>query len=168
MGKLRRMSIGLCLLAALAFAGKCFGQSSLVGDWEGTLNAGGNEVHLAWHVTATADGGITSTFDNKDEGVYGIKVKETVLKDSKLTLTVDDQVEVNGSSVNIRGAFEGVVSADGSEVSGTWTQTDPQEQPPAEIHLKRNAAQASPAAAAPKINSRASLENETALPKQSR
>lgn len=148
MRRLRRTSVGLCILAVLLWAGRCFGQASLVGDWEGTLNAGGNEAHLVWHVTAGADGAVTSTFDNKDEGVSGIKVKEMALNGSKLTLSVDDQMEVNGETVNIRGTFEGTVSADGNEVTGTWTQTDPQEQPPVEIHLKRSAA--APAAAAPK------------------
>jgi hypothetical protein len=150
MGKLRRMSIGLCLLAVLALAGRCYGQSSLVGEWEGTLDANGNELHLVWHVVAGADGAITSTFDNKDEGVSGIKVKEMVLNGSKLTLTVDDQMEVNGSAVNIRGSFEGTVSADGNEVTGTWTQTDPQEEPPTQIQFKRTAGQTVPTAAAPK------------------
>ncbi|HEY3703450.1 MAG TPA: hypothetical protein VGL22_00210 [Terracidiphilus sp.] len=150
MGKLGRLSIGFCLLAALAFAAQCFGQSSLVGEWEGTLNAGGNEVHIAWHVTAGAAGVVTSTFDNKDEGVYGIKVKDLVLTGSKLTLAIDDQVEVNGSAANIRGTFDGTVSADGNEVTGTWTQTDPQEEPPAEIHFKRSAPQAPSTPATPK------------------
>ena len=122
----------------------CHAQAALAGDWEGTLSVGGNEAHIVWHVMVAADGTVTSTFDNKDEGVLGIKVKEMSLKDSKLTLTVDDQVEVNGSAVNIRGAFEGAVSADGNAVTGTWTQSDPEPEPPMELQLKRTGAPAAP------------------------
>lgn len=128
----------------------CHAQASLAGEWEGVLEVGGQEVHLAWHVTAAADGTITTTFDNKDEGVTGIKAKVTEFKDSKITVAVDDQVDVNGQTLQIRGTLVGTVSADGNEVSGTWTQTDPQEQPPADLKLKRTGAQAAPAAAAPK------------------
>jgi hypothetical protein len=143
----------LFILAALLVflsGSLCRAQASLAGEWEGVLETGGNEVHLAWHVTAAPDGTITTTFDNKDEGVMGIKAKITSFKDSKLSIAVDDQVEVNGQALNIRGSFEGTVSADGSEVSGTWTQTDPQEEAPMELHFKRAAAPAAPAAAAPK------------------
>jgi uncharacterized protein len=143
--KLILAALLLVLSGSLAHA-----QASLAGEWEGVLNANGNDVHLAWHVTAAADGTVTSTFDNKDEGVMGIKAKITAFKDSKLSIAVDDQIEMNGSMVNIRGTFEATVSADGNEVTGTWTQTDPQEAPPMDLHFKRAGAPAAPAAAAPK------------------
>jgi uncharacterized protein len=141
------------VLAALLFVlsgSLAHAQALLAGDWEGVLNANGNDVHLAWHVTAAPDGTVTSTFDNKDEGVMGIKARITSFKDSKLSIAVDDQVEVNGSMMNVRGTFEATVSADGNEVTGTWTQTDPQEEPPMELRFKRAGAPAAPAAAAPK------------------
>ena len=146
MRELMRVKYVLIVLSLVATAAVGRAQASLAGDWEGILNANGTEVHIAWHVTAAADGTITSTFDNHDEGVSGIKAKLVEFKDSKVTLTVDDQVEVNGSMVNIRGTFVGTVSADGNEVTGTWTQTDP-EQGPADIHLKRVSGQAAPATA---------------------
>lgn len=135
----------LIVLSLVLWVPACRAQASLAGDWEGTLDANGTQVHLVWHVTAAADGTLSSTFDNKDEGVSGIKVKTMEYKDSKLTLTVDDQIDVNGSAVNVRGSFVGTVSADGNEITGTWTQTEP-EQGPADIHLKRVAPAAAPAA----------------------
>jgi hypothetical protein len=139
----------IALLVGLSTA-FCHAQASLAGDWDGVLEVPGSEVHLAWHVTAAADGTITSTFDNKDEGVTGIKTKVTSLKDSKLSIAVDDQIEVNGSAVNVRGTFEGTVSADGTEVTGNWTQTDPEPQGPFELHFKRAGAPVAAPAAAPK------------------
>ena len=127
----------------------CHAQASLAGVWEGVINAGDHEIHIVWHVTAAPDGTVTTNFDNNDEGVTGIKAKVTELKDSKITVTVDDQVDVNGETLQIRGTLVGTVSADGNELTGTWTQTDPQEAPPMDLKLKRTGA-ATSAAAAPK------------------
>jgi hypothetical protein len=105
-------------------------------------------------VTAAPDGKITSTVDNIDENIYGITVKETTLKGSDVALLVDDTVQVNGQDTAIQGDFAGTLSANGSEVNGTLTQTEPQ---PAtvQIHFKRAGGEAPQAAApadtAPKI-----------------
>ena len=147
---MRRFLALTSLIAVVSIFGvvpNCRAQASLAGDWEGILNASGTEVHVAWHVTAAADGTVTSTIENHDEGVSGIKVKQMELKDSKITFTVDDQIEVNGQTLNVKGTFEGTVSADGNEITGTWMQTEPEEQPEAEIHFKRASPAASPAAA---------------------
>ena len=150
MSILHRLKFVLAAALFVVASSYCHAQASLAGEWEGVLEVGGQEIHLAWHVTAAPDGTVTTTFDNKDEGVMGIKAKITEFKDSKITVTVDDQVEMNGQTLNIRGSLVGTVSADGNEVSGTWTQTDPQEAPPSDLHLKRTPAPAAPAAAAPK------------------
>lgn len=111
-------------------------QANLTGDCQGTLDANGTTFRIAWHATAAPDGKITSTFDNIDQSIYGIKVKTTSMKGSDITMSVDDVMQINGQNAPIRGDFTGVVSADGKEVNGTWTQTEP-EQPPAEVHFKR-------------------------------
>jgi hypothetical protein len=89
---------------------------------------------------------VTSTIENHDEGVSGIKVKQMELKESKITFTVDDQVEVNGQTLNVKGTFEGTLSADGNEITGSWIQTEPEEQPEPQIHFKRVSPAAAPAA----------------------
>ena len=55
---------------------------------------------------------------------------------------------MNGEQVNIRGSFTGKLSADLTEVTGTWTQTAPQEEGPDPLELKRQATPAAPAATA--------------------
>lgn len=144
------------ILAASALALVPFGsaQTSLAGEWQGTLDANGSTFRVAWHATAAPDGKITSTFDNIDEGIYGIKVKTTSLKGSDITISVDDVVQINGQNTPIKGDFTGVVSADGSEVNGDMAQTEPQ-QATAQVHFKRAAAQATqaaPVSAAPSPN----------------
>ena len=132
-----RFRMALMLGLATAVAMPVAAQKQLAGEWMGTLSADAGDVQILWHVKAAEDGTLTSTFDNASEGVTGIKVKTLELKDNALTITVDDQVEVNGSPVNIQGTFAGTLSADGNEISGKWTQTEPNEQPPMDLKLKR-------------------------------
>lgn len=130
-----RMVLMLSLGIALALPGVA--QKQLAGKWQGTLNVGSGDVQILWHVTAAADGALTSTFDNPSEGVTGIKVKSLELKDNALTITIDDQVEANGSTITIQGTYAGTLSADGNQISGTWTQTEPEAEPAMELILKR-------------------------------
>ena len=136
----------LCLstLLAVATIPFCAAQANLAGTWEGTLDAGGGTFHIVWHAVAAPDGTLTSTFDNIDQNIYGIKVKNLSLKGSDLTMSVDDTVSINGQDVSIRGDFAGKFSSDNNTITGTWTQTDPA-QPPAPIELKRAAPPAAPA-----------------------
>ena len=139
----------LIFLIALAFTPAGFAQDQLAGDWTGVLNAGGQNFRVAWHVAKAADGSVTSTFDNLDEGTFGIKIKSIVLNGSDITLSVDDVIHPNGQDVRVRGTFAGRTSKDFNEVTGTWTQTEP-EASSADIILKR-AQPAAPAVSAPTI-----------------
>lgn len=147
-GMLFRLAI--LTLTAVAVAPFSSAQAHLAGDWTGTLDAGGNTMHVAWHVVAAPDGTFTSTLDNIDENIYGIKVKSTTIKGSDIALSVEDQIEVNGQSITIRGAFAGTVAASGNEVTGTWTQEEP-EQAPVEVHFTHSPQAAPAATAAPSV-----------------
>lgn len=138
---MKNRSIFRCALSAvlaLSLSPLCLAQATLVGEWHGTLEANGNTMHVLWHVVAAADGSVTSTFDNVDENINGIKVKSMTVEGSKITLAVDDQVEANGETINIKGSFAGTLSEDGKEVTGNWTQDEPQ-QGPLEVHFVRDA-----------------------------
>ena len=140
----------LALSLAFLFVFLCpvFGQSPLVGDWLGTLESGGGPMRVAWHVTAGANGSLSSTVDNLDESIFGIKVKSTEVKGSDIVFTVDDVVDVNGQQINIAGTFTGKVDADQTDVTGTWTQTAPQEEGPDPLQLKHQAEHAASATTA--------------------
>ncbi len=130
----------LILLSALTFLPLCPAQAPIVGDWEGTLDANGTPFRVAWHAVAAPDGSITSTLDNIDQSIYGIKVKSTEIRDSKLTMVVDDVVQANGQEMNLRGELVGTLNKEETELTATWTQTDPP-QPPAPVTMKRKQAQ---------------------------
>ena len=137
-------------LAALALSPLCRAQSQIAGDWQGKLNAGGAEFRVAWHVTLAKDGSLTSTLDNIDQGIFAIPVKSTILNGSHVTLTVDADITNNGESIHVRGAFDGAIDKDATELKGTWTQSEP-EQPPAELNLKHLPAQAAAALLTPQV-----------------
>lgn len=88
---------------------------NLVGNWQGTLKAGGAELRLVLHITEGEDGSLKATLDSIDQGANGIPVTSIVLKDLKLNLTVE----------SIHGAYEGTVNADATEITGTWSQGPP-------------------------------------------
>ncbi len=111
-------------------------QSELVGEWQGGLSAGGQDFRIVWHVIKADDGTVTSTFDNVDQGAFGIKVKSMEQKGSNLTLTIDDVMQAGGQEVHVSGSFAGTVSKDGNVVTGVWTQVEPQPGP-ADLILKR-------------------------------
>lgn len=142
----------LAAIAAFALTPSAMAQASLAGDWQGTLDANGTVFHLVWHLTAAADGTFTSTFDNVDEGAYGIKAKTTTIKGSDVTADVDDTIQANGQTLKVSGSLVGKLNSDGTEMTGTFTQVEPEPQPTANISFKHSAVQAaSPAAAQPAI-----------------
>lgn len=106
-------------------------RAGIAGDWKGTLNAGGVELRLVLHLKA-ADGALTGTLDSVDQGANGIPVSSAAVNGDKVKLTVDA----------VRGVYDGVLNADGSEMKGTWSQGQP-----LELNFKRASGGADGAAA---------------------
>jgi hypothetical protein len=144
---MRKITPVLAAFVTLALAPFCSAQSQLVGDWNGTISNNEQTFHIVWHVTKAEDGTVTSTFDNVDEGVLGIKVKALTVDGSDVNITIDDVIHPNGEDVPLAGTYAGKLSADGNEVSGAWTQSKPEERPPVDLTLKRT--QAAPVKASP-------------------
>jgi uncharacterized protein len=101
----------ICTVFAFLGVGLSSAQN-VAGDWQGTLKAGGAELRLVLHVAKNADGSLKATLDSVDQGANGIPVTSISLKDSKLNFTVDA----------VHGSYEGKVTSDANEISGTWTQ----------------------------------------------
>jgi len=90
-------------------------QTKLAGDWKGTLSAGGVNLHLVLHLKQAADGSLSGTLDSVDQNANGIPVSTIRLDADKLRLSVDA----------VHGAYDGTVSADATEIDGTWLQGTP-------------------------------------------
>src|SRR5688572_18069129 len=85
--------------------------TEVVGDWTGALALpGGQSLRLAFHVSRTADGGLSATMDSPDQGAFRIPA-EVSLQGGRLLLNVP----------SARGRFEGALRADG-KLAGSWVQ----------------------------------------------
>ena len=108
-------------------------QTPITGDWKGTLSAGGNELHLIFHIASDKDGKLSATIDSAEQGANGIPVSAVSLNGSKLSMAIEA----------VHGTFEGAVNADATAIAGTWSQGAP-----LELNLSRAEAP-KPAASAP-------------------
>ncbi|HWZ43418.1 MAG TPA: alpha/beta fold hydrolase [Candidatus Saccharimonadales bacterium] len=88
---------------------------TLGGDWQGTLDTGGGQLRLVLHIAETSDGGFQATLDSVDQSAPGIPVTSMSLQGGKLTFAVGA----------VGGSYDGMVSADGALIEGTWTQGRP-------------------------------------------
>ncbi len=101
---------------------------AVLGDWQGTLSAGGAELRLVLHITAGKDGALAATMDSVDQGTT-FAVNQITLNGSKLSMTADA----------VHGTYEGTVNADASAIEGTWSQGMP-----LALNLTRATANAAP------------------------
>jgi pimeloyl-ACP methyl ester carboxylesterase len=99
----------LLLIAAAAQAG------ALDGTWQGALETGRGTLRLQFNIKSNDKGELSGTLDSLDQGANGIPLSAVGLKGSSVTL----ELNVVG------GKYEGELSKDGQEISGTWTQGKP-------------------------------------------
>lgn len=106
---MRKMLVLGLLLASTAGALRA---QDVTGEWRGALKVEKAELHLVLHVSRGTKGALQATLDSIDQGGLGIPVTSIEIKGSKLNFTVD----------SIRASYNGVLSADGKSLRGTWTQ----------------------------------------------
>jgi len=98
------------LYAAVAVAAPAIAMAQtapIVGDWYGTLNAGGNGLPLVFHIKA--DG--SAAVDSPAQNAMGLAATASFAEGrARVTLTA------------ILASFEGVLSADGKTLDGKWSQ----------------------------------------------
>jgi pimeloyl-ACP methyl ester carboxylesterase len=87
----------------------------IVGDWQGTLKAGSQELRVVLQISKGDGGSWKATIYSIDQTADAIPVNTVTLERATLKLIVDE----------LRGAYEGKLSADGASISGTWTQGAP-------------------------------------------
>jgi hypothetical protein len=134
-------------VAALTLTSFCSAQAKLAGDWRGTFEANGVSFDVVWHVVAAPDGTLTSTIDNVTQSIFGIKAKTTTVKGSDVRIEVDDVISPNGQEINLKGSFDGTLNKEENEVTGSFTQIAPP-QDPIQITFKHDAPQ-TPAPSSP-------------------
>ncbi len=105
--------LGIAVVSALSVI--ALRAQDIVGDWHGTLSAGGAELRLVLHISKGDSGGLKATLDSVDQGANGIPVTSITLENSNLKLTVDA----------VHGTYDGKVNADATSITGTWSQGQP-------------------------------------------
>jgi hypothetical protein len=108
---IRRLLIGalVCLTAPVLAA------QDIAGDWQGTLRAGGAELHLVLHIERAANGALKASLDSTDQNALGIPVTSIIFDHAKLALRVD----------SVGGTYEGILNGAATEIDGTWSQGQP-------------------------------------------
>jgi pimeloyl-ACP methyl ester carboxylesterase len=99
----------LCALATIQFG---FAASDPSGDWTGEMAAGAIKMRLALHVSKSADGTWTATFDSIDQGAMGLKLDSFSFEQGKVRF----ELKVAGAE------YEGELSGDGAQIVGTLKQ----------------------------------------------
>lgn len=83
----------------------------IAGTWQGTLQAG-RDLRTVLKITKLGDGGWKVVLYSIDQGAQGIPASTATFQAPTLKFSIP----------GIDGSYEGKLSADGSSISGTWTQ----------------------------------------------
>lgn len=86
--------------------------SPLDGIWLGTLHAGGAALRIQMHVKSDSVGQEYCSLDSLDQGSMGIGCSNVIFSSNNVSFDVPA----------VKGRFEGMLSADGDALAGTWSQ----------------------------------------------
>lgn len=123
MRKPRISSFALCWGLAIALAPSIVPSHAvaadtppIVADWEGTLDPGAKpKQRVVVHISAAEDGTLGGTIDYPDQDSSGIVITAITFKAGVLHFE---------SSSNLC-VYDGTLSKDASEITGTWKQGGP-------------------------------------------
>ena len=82
------------------------------GEWDGTLDAGGNKLRLVLHVHKGAAGETTATMDSVDQKANGIPVTGLAKAGDKVGFVIPP----------VGGKYDGTLAGDGQSIKGWWLQ----------------------------------------------
>jgi non-heme chloroperoxidase len=108
---MKRM-VTACLML---LAGSVLHGQDLTGDWQGTLKVRGMELRTIVRITKSDSGEWTGTLKSIDQSPdWGMDIATSsfTVQRSNVKFAIDQ----------IRGSYEGTLSADGTKITGTWTQ----------------------------------------------
>lgn len=91
--------------------GSMLSAQTIVGDWNGTLDASGMKLRLIFHIQEK-DGQLTATMDSPDQGANGIPVQSVSWEDEKLTITIP----------KLGLTYTATLEEDGNTLNGTFQQ----------------------------------------------
>lgn len=87
-------------------------QSSVVGNWQGSMKVDGTNLNLVLHIRQAPDGTFSALVDSLDQDASNIPVKTVSFDGSVLKLDV----------AQVSGTYVGVLSKDKQELRGVWNE----------------------------------------------
>jgi serine-type D-Ala-D-Ala carboxypeptidase/endopeptidase len=148
--------IALLSMGLVVFAQTAPTPTGIEGYWLGTLGSGAGKLRAALTITKSTDGKLTGKFDSLDQAA-SFPMESVTFNEAAFHF----EIKIVG------GVYEGTLSKNGSEITGTWTQTGVPTQP---LNFTRGSAPPAPAAPAmtpagppvPLANLQAALDHEMA------
>jgi hypothetical protein len=107
-----RPFIYLTLLFFLFIGTNLYAEDSIIGKWNGTLDAGGAKLRLALTVTET-DSGMKAVLTSIDQGNVDIPVDRISVDAMKVIFEVKA----------VAGSYSGELNDEKNEIDGDWTQS---------------------------------------------
>ncbi len=86
---------------------------AIIGNWEGSMSAGGQSFRIQLHFTLSKEGAITGTLVSPDQSEQAIPVDKLEFKDSAL------HFEITAIGASYDGSFDKTKD----EISGQWKQS---------------------------------------------
>src|ERR1700683_3054217 len=117
----------LAALPMIAFAQDASAAKSLEGKWGGALGSGEAKLHVIVTISKNSSGEYSGSLNSVDQGV--------TIPMNNITLQGDS---VRFELKSVGGVYQGTLSKDGGEITGSWTQTAAQNPHP--LSLTRQAA----------------------------
>jgi uncharacterized protein len=103
----------LIILVALVLSAFIANGQNITGKWNGKLNLRGKQLNIAFNISKASGGGYKSTLDSPDQKVFGMATTATKLKDSILTIQIENAgIEFVGT-MNAAGKFVGLMKQSG-------------------------------------------------------
>jgi len=106
------------VVALMVFTASLAYAQDISGDWQGTLEAGAQEIRLLLQITKSDNGEWRATMlsidQSPDRGV-GVPTTSFLLDGSSIRFAIGV----------IGGSYDGKLSTDGASISGMWTQGRP-------------------------------------------
>jgi non-heme chloroperoxidase len=103
------------IVALAALIGTQLCAQDISGDWQGTLKAGASQLRVVIRIAKATDGGWKGTMFSIDQGTEGIAVTSLTVEGSNVKMAISQ----------LRGTYDGKLSADGASIHGTWNQGAP-------------------------------------------
>src|SRR5271165_752272 len=146
---LRRIATLVLLATSVVLSNLAFAQSAsnFAGEFAGMLGP----LHVKCHLTASHDGALSGTVDSPDQNMVGLACADLHVNGQSLSFTVP----------TVQGTYTGLLSGDGSSLSGVWSQGTPTPLTLSRVTAATAASAAAIAPAAPTPNAEVKWDDYT-------